>query len=95
MTEHSPRALSQEPQPVQHGRIWLRRALASLGVLVALAMVAVVSLWVIAKPAMGGNAAAGRAARASDNGRTAPLVAGASMADGCGGARVLDGGRRT
>ena len=44
-------------------RTWLRRALATLGVLVALAIVAGVSLWLIAKPAMGGHMDDDRVAR--------------------------------
>ena len=52
-----------EPQPARHGRTWPGRALATLGVLVALAIVAGVSLWSIATPAMGGHMDDPRATR--------------------------------
>ena len=46
---------SQDSQLARHGHIWLRRALMTLGVLVAIAIVTGFSLWAIAKPAMGGH----------------------------------------
>ena len=46
---------SQDSQLARHGHIWLRRALMTLGVLVAIAIVTGFSLWAIAKPGMGGH----------------------------------------
>ena len=50
-------------QPARHSRHWLRRALAIFGVLVALAIVASVSLWLMARPAMGGHMEQARVTR--------------------------------
>jgi L-ascorbate metabolism protein UlaG (beta-lactamase superfamily) len=68
MTSSSPRQSrfsrpSQDSQLARHGHIWLRRALVTLGVLVAIAIVTGFSLWSIARPAMGGQMDDARAAR--------------------------------
>src|SRR5678809_1188349 len=54
---------SQDSQHARHGRTWIRRALVALGVLFALAIVTGLSLWSIAKPAIGGHMDDAREAR--------------------------------